>query len=505
MLDPQSTGILEPTSPLQGYTAKIRELAATDIREARRYLTVSSPQALEEFAVRQLGSRRRTTALLRFYRRFPCHMGRLHLLAACAVMLGRFAGISESFDRAGEVFMPVDPQGRPRTEAWNQYIAACLAGKSWEVRDELWLAAHMRDMESMREIGIDRAFHAEAALHDGELTWQLIRQHMDVTVGARLMDSAALSGVVAFETAMAQSLAVTIRQLFTRGLALVWRYAVEGARALLLPASEPDRDLLSYRRCALNLARYWITAWSASRVFRRGIRQRDRGSQADEEGWPLIERALGAGTREVHPAIIGFYANPSRYAVTASIELETLPARFWSRVATLLVGQGLYESREGEIPARFRVFRRADGSMHFVRELDCGHSRRVFDSDFIIRHVDGASRLFEVFTDIKVDVEMDVNPLPGGGLSIRGRNIYFRGIRMPSTGLKVEFRSRVSIDEHALPVIHIDGSLSMQPESAVGRFIMLRLLRRPEHLASIHYRAIAESASPEGATPLAGD
>jgi hypothetical protein len=461
----------------------------SELAEAKRYLNSTDPQTLEAFATRQLSSRLRTTALLKFYREFPCHMGRLHLLAACAVVLGRFAGVSESFDRAGEVFMPVDSEGHPRTAAWKQYAAACTADKGWEVRDELWLAAHMLDMEAMRLAGIDAEFYAEASLHEGDVTWRLVRQHMEVTIGARMMDSAALSGVVAFETAMAQSLVVTVRQLFTRSLSLLWRFAVEGARALCLPAADPGPGVLTYRRCALNLARYSVTAWTASRVFRRGLRQRERGRQADEEGWPLLDRVLGARLGQVHPAIVDFYTNPSRYAVTASIELQTLPARFWSRIATLLVGQGLYESDSGEIEARFRVFRRGDGSMHFVRELDCGGARRVFDSDFIVRDVDGTPKLFEVFTDLKVDVEMDVNPLPGGGLSIRGHDIYFRGLRMPSMGLKVEFSSRVSGDLESPPVIHIDGSLSMQPDSAPGRFIMLRLLRRPEHLASIHYRA----------------
>ncbi len=35
-------------------------------------------------------------------------MTRLHLLASCAVTLGRFAGFSETFDQMGEYFMPLD-------------------------------------------------------------------------------------------------------------------------------------------------------------------------------------------------------------------------------------------------------------------------------------------------------------------------------------------------------------------------------------------------------------
>src|SRR3954465_836259 len=93
----------------------------------------------------------------------------------------------------------------------------------------------------------------------------------------------------------------------------------------------------------------------------------------------------------------------------AWLELHTLPARFWSRFATFLVGQGLYEC-DGEFEARFRVFQRRDGSMHFTREFDAGGVLRVFDSDFVVRSHRGKATLFEVFVDEGVEIAMRVTP-----------------------------------------------------------------------------------------------
>jgi hypothetical protein len=244
-----------------------------------------------------------------------------------------------------------------------------------------------------------------------------------------------------------------------------------------------------YRRCALGLLRYTATAWTASGVYRRGIRQRDRGCGASDEGWPLLAHVLGERVREVHPLIVRFYTNPAPFDVKASLRLNTIPARFWSRLATLCVGQGLYESDRAEIDARFRVFRRADGSMHFVRELYCGGSFRVFDSDFIVRETSRGPTLFEVFADLGVDVEMEVTPLPDGGLSIRGRDVYLRGVRVPAFGLRVEFWSRVVRSGDGAESLQIDGHLLMQPRTAWGRVVAYRVLRRPERLGSIHYTA----------------
>src|SRR5262249_15294947 len=162
--------------------------------------------------------------------------------------------------------------------------------------------------------------------------------------GQRRMDSAALGGEVAYETAMAKTMALAVPRLFTRGRALLGRYVWEGARAVLIPAREPPRALLSYRRCALELLGLSVTAWSAARVYRRGVRAGERGRHAPEDGWPLLEQVLGDRVSDVHPLIVRFYQNPARFATRVSLQLHTVPARLLSRLLTFLLGQGLYES-----------------------------------------------------------------------------------------------------------------------------------------------------------------
>jgi hypothetical protein len=462
---------------------------ASDLRDARRHLRDGSVAELEAFASRQLRSRRRLTLMLQFYRAHHCRLSRLHLLAGCAVTLGRFAGYSKSFDDLGEAFMPVDLGNKPRTREWEAYARACDERRPLEVRDELWLEAHMTDLELARKAGLDEAFYREAALHEREPTWRLLRQHMEVTLGARLMDNDALSGAVAYETAFAQSLVLTVRRLFSAGWQLLGCYAWETTIALLSIRRDAHSQWVSHRRAAIEIIPRSLTAWTASGVFRRGMRSRERGSRAVEDAWPLLEQALGDRVTSVHPMIVDFYTNPSRFSVKVSLELHTIPARLWSWLATLVVGQGMYETDQQEIEARFRVFRRADGSMHFIRELYCGDTLRVFDSDFVVRDVGGRQALFEVFVDNRVDVEMDIEPTAARGLLIKSRNIYLRGMRLPSTGLQVQFHSQVAVESSGEESLRIDGHLLMQPRTTVGRFFMRGLFRRPEQIGCIHYVA----------------
>lgn len=133
-----------------------------------------------------------------------------------------------------------------------------------------------------------------------------------------------------------------------------------------------------------------------------------------------------------------------------------------------------------EIPTRFRIFERADGSMHFVRELYCNGKYRIFDSDFVVEN----GKLYEVFTDMKASVEMQVEATRDGGLLIQSRNFLFHGKRMPSIGLNVEFKSRVENE-----TLFIDGQLLMKPKTKAGEFFARKILRRPKNLGSIHYVA----------------
>src|SRR5262249_4305348 len=422
-------------------------------------LPLGTDSQLLAFAERQLNARRRLTAMVIFYHRYRCRMSRLHLLAACAVVLGRLAGFSANFDQIGEVFMPVDLEGNPKNESWKDFVEACERKRPIQVREELWVAAHMRDLDTVQALGLDRAFYEEAELNRGEPGWRYAKRHMEVTLGTRLRDSSALAGLIPYETAMADSLAVTASRLLTGGAGLLGRYGWEALRAMIVADRNYTSGVISYRRTAMGLMKYSITCLSAFRLFWEGMRARERGTEALGEGWPLISAVLGEEVACVDPLIVTFYSNPSRFRVKATIELDTVPARFWSMLATLLVGQGLYETGLTDMEARFRVFRRADGSMHFIRELYGTGSRRVFDSDFVVRDVQGRPTFFEVFVDLRIDVEMAVTPTGDGGLSIKGKNIYWRGIRLPSTALKVEFISRIEASPPGRPSIRIEGSL----------------------------------------------
>ena len=480
--------------------AAVQEFRPTpsDLREARRYLPDGSPEEQLAFAGRQLRARSRTTLLLDFYHRYPCHLADLHLLASCAVALGRFRGFSPEFDEMGEEFMLAGEDGSPRTGAWRKYVDACEAGRPWTVRNELWIAAHMEDMERVRLSGLEARFRQQAALHADDPTWQAINQHVEATLGTRLMDRIALDGTVAFETAFAHSLAATFLSLCTVSWRMVRRYWWEGFRAVFALSGKTRSGIMSYRRLALRSAGCCFTAWNASRVYRRGMRERDRGRRTSEDGWPLLADVLGPRISEVHPLIVRFYRNPANFQVRVKVDLHTLPAKLWSRVITLLIGQGPYAESGSEVDAQFRVFKRRDGSMHFLRELYMGEDLRVFDSDFVVKTIHGVPTLFEVFVDKHIEVEMIVTPLPEGGLSIRGKNFYYRGTRLPCPGLRVEFQSRVLKDEDSREVLNIEGRLLMQPDSGWGRLLMCRLLPRPEVLGTIRYvaRPLAAAAAP---------
>ncbi len=360
------------------------------------------------------------------------------------------------------------------------YVEACENKLPLEVRDELWLAAHFKDIEKVRARNLEEKFYAEAEKHETEPIWILLKQHLEVTLGVRLMDKSAIAGLIPHETAIADSLALTVKKLSTVCLQLVGRYTSESARAVFDFSGESDKNLLSYRRTAFEMTRCFALSMSVSKIFRRGIRERERGRKAETENWNLLETVLGERVAEINPLIREFYANPSRFDVTATLKLETLPAKMWSRLLTLLFGQGLFESDLTEIPARFRIFERKDGSMHFVRELYCDGKYRVFDSDFVVEN----GKLYEVFTDLKASVEMHVEPLGNGGLAIQGKRILFHGRAMPSIGLTVEFQSKVEGE-----ILKIDGQLMMKPNTKFGEFFAHKILRRPQNLGSIHYTA----------------
>ena len=226
--NPVARETTDSTSGCAPAAAVTSDLAArpssSDLREARRYLPNGSAEEQAAFAERQLRARSRATLLLDFYRRYPCHLADLHLLATCAVALGRFRGFSPEFDEMGEEFMLIGEDGRPRTSAWQKYVEACEAARPWQLRDELWIAAHMEDMERVRRSGLEERFRRQAAAHADDPTWQAINQHVEATLGTRLMDRIALDGTVAYETAFAHSLSATFFRLCTVSWHMVRRY-----------------------------------------------------------------------------------------------------------------------------------------------------------------------------------------------------------------------------------------------------------------------------------------
>lgn len=452
---------------------------SNELTEARRFLPFADLSDLRDFERRQVRARRRFVRLKAFYETNSCRMAQLHLLAAAAIALGRLAAHSEIFDEIGETLMPTGDEGEPRTEEWKRFVDACRNRLPVEVREELWLAAHFKDFERIRRKGLEEKFYAEAAAKPDDSTLQLLRQHLEASLGVRLMDKSAIAGVLPYETAIAGSLAGFARKISTASFRLLSLYVTETARAVF-DFSETPTGLLSYRQTAFGIVRYSFTSLTASKIFRRGIRIQERGRVAETEGWNLLEQVLGERTQEINPLIVDFYSNPSRFDVTATLKLETLPAKFWTWALTLLFGQGLYESNLEEIPARFRIFRRADGSMHFVRELYCDGKYRVFDSDFVVKN----RTLFEVFTDMKIAVELNVQPFGANGLLIESRNVLWHGRRLPSIGLHIEFKSRVE-DE----TLRIDGHLLMKPRTKFGTVFAHKILRRPKNLGSIHYVA----------------
>ena len=464
-------------------------MTPADLEDAANYLGEARLQERAVFATRQLRARRRLYLLRAFYGSCHSRMARIHLLAAAAVVLGRFCGFSATFDAIGAALMPVTDSGAPRTPAWSHYRAACDARKPRHLREELWIAAHVEDMEHVRAAGLDRAFYAEADVHEGNPTWRLLREHMQITLDVRLIDHSALAGAVAYETAVAQGMSLALKRIATGGRRLLSSYAGETTRALVRPMIPTRPGLCGDSETAIALLASSATAWSAASVYRRRVRAARRGMRAAEgDAWPLLASMLGSRVGEVAPLIVDFYSNPSRFRLQAALELDTLLARFWSFVVTKLVGQNLCEICP-EMEGRFRVFRREDGSMHFVRELLCGDELRVFDCDLVVRDGPEGPRPFGVFPDRGVDVELDVRPSAEGGLVIRCQRAYFGGLQLPNAPIKVEFRTREVVDNAGLPSLEIDGLLLMQPATAWGWVLAHWVLRQPEELGRIRYRA----------------
>jgi hypothetical protein len=467
-----------------------------ELADARAHLGEGSDDEVAAFARRQGAAMARYAALEKFYAANSCRMAVLHSLGGGVAVLSRFPGASAAFERIGALLQPIDAEGRPRDARWKVYARACELGRALEVRDELWIAAHVVDLQQVRREGLEAAFEREAARHPERPVWRLMKNHFAFTLGTRQSDESAAAGAIALETAMSNAIGSSVSRMLRDGGWTFARTLVLGLVAFFSWA-EVRPGAPSYRRIALAVLRHAVSALAIVGVWRKGLREAGRGESGAAAQWPILAQTLGDRVGEVHPLVVGFYNNPARYDVRCTLDLYTAPARFWSWMLTMVAGQGLYEAGTRTYEARIRTYRRADGSMHFVREIDTGRALRVFDSDFLVREHRGVPTLFERFAEANLEYELTVTPLgPGLGVSIRGRNLYWRGLHLPTIGLEVEFRSSVEETPEGA-VLRLEGLLAQRPRTAFGRFLAYRVLRRPELLGCIRYVAVPRAAAPE--------
>jgi hypothetical protein len=167
---------------------------------------------------------------------------------------------------------------------------------------------------------------------------------------------------------------------------------------------------------------------------------------------PSLAAVLSSSVDRLEPRVADFFDRMDGWALTASVRLHQRAGRWAAALGTILVGQGMYEEDLEEVDARFRLFRRDDGSLHFVREFWCADAIRVFDSDFVVREVDGRPTILEVFQDLGVAPERLV----------------------------------------------VTGTLDLEPSSALGRWWWHRAIGLPARIGEIRYTATPRPDAREG-------
>lgn len=447
--------------------------------DARRYVGDAETAA---FVLRQRAARARVATLRAFYAIWPCRMGAVHELAASAIAVARFAGISETFHQIGERLLPV-ADGEVRGPAWRAYVDAHRRGVPADVREELWMRAQMADMQAVRDEGWLARFDAEAAGRDG--VWARMREHVQATFGSRITDADALSGQIAHESAITGSLRAALGRL--AGGRLVPHVLGACAQAWWDPVHDDglpgDRDLVR------GLLGAGFRARGLVRVVQIGMRRAGRGVERTEGSWslePALREVLGAAVDQLDPEVLRFFDRMGDYTIEASVRLDTGPTVALGRAAVMLVGQGMIEAHLAEVPARFRIFRREDGALHFLREFHCGDVVRVFDSDFLVAQVDGVPTLCERFVDLGLTAVFDTQ-IVDGGLSMRVGALLRGGRRVPRPPFDVVFVTRRTSDPDW--PIEVVGSLAHAPRSRLWTWLQHGLLRRPRALGGIRYRA----------------
>lgn len=472
----------------------VPRLHPTERAEALRYVPEEEVSA---FASRQRAARLRSALMDAFYLRYPCRMGVLHRLAAAGIAVARFSGVSEVYDAIGQRLMPIDVDQRPRTELWAAYVRAFEEGRPADYREERWLEAHLSDMEQVRAEGWVERFEDEHRAHRDDPMWWALREHMSVTLGTRVQDAEALAGEIPLETAMATSLGRVVRRLVSTGFRVVRIYAGAAARAMLRRGPWVPPHAPSDGRLVCSLVRATLNIAQVRRIWRLGVRRHARGAERAGAAWslePSLGRVLDADLERLDPRVRRLFAAMHRFEMTASVHLYHRLGRGLAWLATLLVGQGMYEEELAQVPARFRLFRRDDGSLHFVREFWCDEEIRVFDSDFVVREVDGVATLLEVFTDLGVAARMRTEVSQAGALSMTIVGLFVAGIPVRPGPIEVCFVTEPGEGDG----VHVRGVLDVRPRSRLGRWWWHRVMGIPERVGEIRY--FAEPASEEGSS-----
>ncbi|TVQ94932.1 MAG: hypothetical protein EA397_00315 [Deltaproteobacteria bacterium] len=458
----------------------------SEIAEARRVLGPGAP--FESYLLRQRRARERVALKRAFYLRYPCRMATLHRLASTAIAIARFAALSECYDEIGEGLMPVTREGRPKGPHWESYTRAFEQALPADVREERWLIAQFHDMEQVKAEGWVERFYEEQEAHPNDPTWALLRHHMDVSLGTRLQDGEALAGQVALETAITSSLRELVGRRLWQTLRLVAGYSAASARAMILGGPRVQPHLPSDRGLVWQLVVSTAQAARITRVVRAGIRHSNRGIERLDQAWsllPSLERALGSQVHDLHPSIAQLFSAMHTFRMVVSVHLTNRLTGWLAWGATLLVGQGMYEQHLDSVPARFRLFKRPDDSLNFVREFWCDEAVRVFDSDFVVREVDGHPTLLEVFRELGVAAQMRTEVLEDGGLSMTIVRLFVRGFPVGIGSFFVRFETRPAGERD----IVVTGVLELRPKGTLGRGFWHSLLRLPQHLGAIRYEA----------------
>lgn len=463
----------------------------SEVAEARRYV---DDHEVPGFVERQRRARLRVGLTRAFYLRYPSRMSALQMLAVTGVALIRIAARSPAYDAITALLTPVGDDGLPRTEAWHAYVRAFEEGRPRDYLEERWLAAHVADMAQVRAEGWVEAFEAELAAHRDDPRWRAPAHHMAVTLGTRANDAQAIGGQVALETAMASALLRVLRNQAIVGLALLAAHVGASVRAVLTGGPWVPPHLPSDRQLVAWLCGATLRLPRVGRVVRVGIKRTSRGAAAPRGVWslrPALDEVLGDEAARLHPLVERMFDRMADFRMTASVHLHHGLGSWVAWAAVLLVGQGMYEQDLDEVDARFDLFRRDDGSMHFVREFWCADAIRVFDSDFLVREVEGRRVFVEQFSDLGLAAQMHTERLEDGGLAMTIVRVFVRGVPVGVGPFYVRFETRPVAEDR----LAVEGVCDLRATSRLSRWFWHRLLRLPERLGAIRYAATPQIAA----------